>query len=147
MVHDQAYHDAADDELQLAPPRPHIAPGTYEAVSKRARKGFVFKRTVFILEFDIFEPGGIQYGTPPVARGMPCFFRVPPTGRLSPSSKLYRVAQLAGVDLRQGRLPLRLLIQKAWHVEVTEVTENQAKKPMDKSQHYSIVSDVLDRMA
>lgn len=147
MVHDQAYHDASDDEIPLSQPRPHIPPGIYEAVSRRARKGYVFKRTVFVLEFDLFEPGGIQVGTVPVARGVPCFFRVPPSGRLSPSSKLYRVAQLAGVDLRAGRLPLRQLIQKAWRVEVADVTENQAKKALDKSQHYSVVADVLDRIA
>lgn len=147
MPHESAYRDADDEEISLAPPRPHVTAGTYEAYSRRARKGYVFKRQVLVLEFDLFEPGGFSLGSVPVARAVPCFFRVPPTGRLAPSSKLFRVAQLAGVDLRAGRLPLRLLVNKAWRVEVRDVSTDQAKKVMDKSQHYSVVADILDRLA
>lgn len=129
-----------------------ILPARYEARSLTCSKRYseFYRREYLQIEFDVFQ--GPAASGDVIAR-LPCFFRLPHSGRLGRKSKLYRVFQLLGVPLRRDRLSPSALKHKLWLVEVGDVVVSSEKdlsgkqRPLHNLQRYSIVKTILERLA
>ena len=141
--------------VPIEPSRPRIAPGVYVARSVRAEK-FELRGwgRRFVLWFDVFERDPLDSATRTLAR-VPAYFRLPIGRPLRATSKLARVLDL--VDRRSRRLdriPLRVLRDRLWRVEVRDVVTTSEKnrdgsgnRPLQQSQQYSVVSEILEHLA
>lgn len=142
-------HDEEPDSFIVAKPFPRIEPGLYDALSVSVRRRRAFKRNYIEAMFDVFS-GAVAAGQ--IVGRVPAFFRL--TGRtLAPSSSLARWVQLLNGSGRRDRIPLRILEDKLWKVEVRDVLVSHEKgldgkpRPLPPSLVYSRVSAVLERLA
>ncbi len=137
-----------DHDLTVAIQAPPslILPGIYEAVSTSVARKHYHSRPYLEVTFDVFQ-GHIQDGVS-LARGLSAFFSMPKDGQpLGRSSRLARLIQLLDPKLRLDRVPLRLLKDKFWLVQVVTVDKDGQQQPLSAGNQYSKVAAVRERLA
>lgn len=147
-----ADHESWPDlSVRAAPRPPRIKAGVYEARSVDLKSFTAYRRRCVSLHFDVYAPNFVD-GTVLARLAMYC--RLPASGhRLSPSSKLARLFDLVGYQGRRDRLPMNLLRNKLWRVEVGDVRcsadadDTGRPRPLADAQQYSVVRAVVERLA
>jgi hypothetical protein len=61
--------------------------------------------------------------------------------------KLARWIKMLGLQTRLDRIPLRLLQDRYWRVEVATVTHNSRQRRLSPENVYSKVLDIVERLA
>lgn len=136
-----------DLAVRVPAPRPRIAPGVYEARSATLRKFTAFKRLNLEIGFDCFR-GDAPHGV--ILARVPLFVRCPGPKGLSPNSKLARLFYLlyhSQNPPRWGRLPVSTLKHKLWRVLVGDATKNTAGEDLPEPLRYSVITQILERLA
>jgi hypothetical protein len=137
--------DDDDFPLVVAPPRPLIAPGVYEAKSTAVYKNTMYNRLVLRITFRIFD-GEATDGVI-LADGIDGFF---PMGdnkkRPGPASKIARLTQLLNPNARMDSFKGSDLKDKLWRVRVETVEKDRKGEALHAANRYSKVADVLERL-
>lgn len=139
-----AQRAAAPDavEIEVAAPFLHFPAGRYTAVSVTWARQQAFKRASLVFWFDLYPLGALPEKGARFGR-VPCHFRLP-TRRLAASSKLARWFAIANVPVRGRRLPVSLLCNRVWTVEVRDVVRDGEGRPLHERTVYSVVAHVVE---
>jgi hypothetical protein len=132
-------------DVVVPPQLPRIAPGDYEAVSVGLKKYECFKRLVLRLDFDVFK--GPATNGEMLAR-LPYYMRW--SGRkIAPTSKLGRLMQVAKLEPSRRDRPqnLSVLARKLWRVRVADAKKDSEGFELAGDNVYSVVTQVLERLA
>lgn len=138
--------DGEDFTIAVAPPRPLIAPGVYEAKSTYARlkRLRLWDRSYLEIGFMIFD--GEYMNGAVLAHGVQGFFAVG-DGKAAPgpSSKLARLSQLLDPGAKEIRA--EALKNKLFRVEVVTVSQDRYGRELPEPNRYSKVANILERLA
>jgi hypothetical protein len=139
----EAVHEGWDIEVIVPVPAPRIEPGTYEAVSLSCRRVSRYSRTVLEIDFDVYE-GALTDGR--VLARLTLYLNW--SKQPSTKSKLGRLLRCGGLQPSRGRpVTLQALERKAWRVRVIDAQHDQDGTPLTETARYSIIDDVLERLA
>jgi len=141
-------HRWEDVRVRVGPPRPRIAPGTYEAITVGLRRNDRFDRRGVELLFNVYE--GQVCASPVIAYDVAMFISLPAKkdGSLSPNCRL---AQMLGMldQVRRDKYrtyDLSVLEGKVWRVLVDDTKQDHTGKLKDTDLvPYSVVRRVLSR--
>jgi hypothetical protein len=141
---------AADDDffVIVAPPRPRIAEGKYEAksVSVTRKEQRLWDRVYLEMLFTVFD-GPATDGVV-LATGLQGFLSLG-NGKSTPgpSSKIARLVQLFDPNAKLTEVRSSDLKNKLWKVEVVTVTTDRNGKLLPEANQYSKVADILERLS
>jgi hypothetical protein len=132
-------------EVKLPPPRPRIAPGTYQARSTSLALLEGYNRRTAELTFEVYK-GEAAKGI--ILAKVPLFLTLPGRSGLSPNSKLARLLYTAGQrPTRTSRISLDVLRHKLWFVEVGDAQKDSAGRALGADSTYSVITAVNRRLA
>jgi hypothetical protein len=124
---------------------PWIRPGDYEAVSVGLKRYECYKRLVLRFDFDVFE-GSVVNGE--LLARLPYYMRW--SGKKpAPTSKLGRLLQVAKLEPTRRDRPqnLSVLARKLWRVRVADAEKDSEGLKLVGDNVYSVVKQVLERLA
>jgi hypothetical protein len=135
----------ADVQVRLPPPRPRIAPGSYQARSATLTAFDAFNRKNLELGFDVFQ-GEATDGV--LLARIPLFIRMPGKRGLSPNSRLARLLYLLGSQpTRWTKVNLDVLRNKLWFVEIADAEQDSNNDKLSPQLAYSVIKRVISRLA
>lgn len=139
----EAVHEGWDIEVIVPVPVPRLEPGDYEAVSCSCRRVSRYNRTVLEIDFDVYE-GALTDGRVLARLTLYLNWSKQPSAK----SKLGRLLRCGQLEPSRGRpVTLQVLERKAWRVRVIDAQHNQDGTPLTETVRYSIIDDVLERLA
>jgi hypothetical protein len=139
----EAVHEGWDIEVEVPAPAPRLEPGEYEAKSRLCRRISRYSRTVLEIDFDVYE-GAFVEGR--VLARLPLYLNW--SKQPSAKSKLGRLLLCGGLQPVRGRpVTLQALEDKAWRVRVIDAQHTQDGTPLTEMTRYSLIDDVLERLA
>jgi hypothetical protein len=135
----------AEGEIRVPAPLPRFPAGVYQARSARLERFPAFERENLALWFELFQ-GEANRGI--ILGRVPMFLRLPGKRGLSPRSRLAQLFYLIGVKpQRSSKLPLSVLRDKLWLIRIDDARRDTRGHEVPDSLRYSLVTQVLERLA